>query len=76
MAVFPDLLVADPFAVRCDAAVTWGFPDLSAGLPRPSPHLVVRWPDESVTTERADVNLGKRETVRLSCRMRYSDFKY
>lgn len=25
-----------PSAVRCDAAVTWGFPDLSAGLPRPS----------------------------------------
>lgn len=25
-----------PFVVRCDAAVTWGFPDLSAGLPRPS----------------------------------------
>lgn len=25
-----------PFAVRYDAGVTWGFPDLSAGLPRPS----------------------------------------
>lgn len=38
MAVFPDVskVVADPSAVRYDAAVTWGFPDLSAGLPRPS----------------------------------------
>lgn len=41
MAVFPGIMiclkvVADPFAVRCDATVTWGFPDLRAGLPRPS----------------------------------------
>lgn len=35
MAVFPDLLEWSP-TLRYDAAVTWGFPDLSAGLPRPS----------------------------------------
>lgn len=37
MAVFPGLFEwSRTLRVRCDAAVTWGFPDLSAGLPRPS----------------------------------------
>lgn len=37
MAVFPGALEwSQTLRVRCDAAVTWGFPELSAGLPRPS----------------------------------------
>lgn len=37
MAVFPGPFEwSRTLRVRCDAAVTWGFPDLSAGLPRPS----------------------------------------
>lgn len=37
MAVFPGALERSrTLRVRCDAAVTWGFPELSAGLPRPS----------------------------------------